>query len=777
MSAPRVSVIVPVCNVERYVRQCLDSLLGQTVRDVEVVCVDDGSTDASPAILEEYAARDPRVKVVRQPNSGTVVARKRAVAAASGEWCAFVDPDDWLDSRAFERMLASAAKTGADAVQCGFAIEETEPRPADLRAKSEAYFNPPPAVHDGAALLERIFLKRELAWNLIGRMVRMDVCRPAFAEQCDAYSTNETDVYATFHLVMRIRRLAVTGERLYHYRYGVGISTLKSLSLDRYLRTMGKLDTWRELSDFAARTRPDDRVAADAAAAIGRMMAANQFAALAGRVSRPADRAAAISALLEKCPHGLLADALAERYGDNPGALAQALDAAGGLPRLAAREVRRVGILHFHLTTGGVQRVISSETDALRARGIEVTLFLDDNGEDVEVPLAEGVSVVRLPRAIGPGAAPGGERMRALASELASRRIDVLHSHQYLTDRMVWDVLAAKLVCGVPFFVHYHSVRTVPLWALPAAATYCNEPHWLRQCDGLFALTPFDAALFQSEGISARCVPNPASASVVSALSSPVPEKDGRLVLWIGRLSEEKHPGDAIRVFGALHRANPDLRFALVGGGEERMERHLRDLAKAEGLSESLEFAGTVSDPSPWFARASVLVSTSDYEGFSLVAQEALASGVPVVSYAHPQLPVFRGNPAVVQVRPRSAADMTSAVLDLLARGDMPALREAARVSVRPFPADAMADALIAAFGGADAPQEDFTNEDLRDLLELQRRALASLHTRRTRQITALVGERSALRAEVAELKAAASAPRKRGLFGYLRKERAKPRK
>lgn len=768
MSAPKVSVIVPVFNVEPYVRQCMDSLLGQTVRDIEVVCVDDGSTDGSAAVLEEYAAKDSRVKVVSQPNSGTVVARKRAVAAASGEWCAFVDPDDWLEPCAFERMLVSAAKAGADAVQCGFVIEETEPRPAELRAKTEAYFNPPPAVHDGASLTKRIFLERKQTWNLIGRMIRSDVCKPAFAEQCDAYSTNETDVYATFHVVQRIRRLVVTGERLYHYKYGVGISTLKSLSFDRYMRTMGKLDTWNELVDFAARSLPGDKVAADAVMAIGRMMAANQFSALAGRVSRPAERARALEALLAKCPHDLLADALAERYADNPSALAMALDSAGGLPRLSAREVRRIGILYFHLTTGGVQRVISAEMEALRARGIEVTLFLDDNGENIEVPIADGVGVVRLPRAIGPGAAPAAERMRALACELSSRRIDVLHTHQYLTDRMIWDLLAAKLVCGVPFFVHYHSVRTAPLWALPAAATYCNEPYWLRQCDGLFALTPFDAALFQAEGVRAHCVPNPTSASVLSALSSPLAERDGRLVLWIGRFSEEKHPGDAIRVFGALHRADPNLRFAMVGGGDAKVEGHVRELAEACGLADALEFAGSVPDPSPWRARASVLISTSDYEGFPLVALEALADGVPIVAYAQPQIPLFRGNPAVVQVRPRSASDMACAVLDLLARSDMPAVRQAARASVRPFPASEMADALLSAFAGTEAPAQAFTAEDLRDLLELQRRALASLHTRRTRQIAALVGERGALRAEVAELRSATTL-RKRGLFGFIR--------
>ena len=744
---PRVSVIIPVYNVAPYLRQCLDSVVNQTLRDIEAVCVDDGSTDGSAAILAEYAARDPRIKVISIPNSGTVVARKRAVAAASGDWCLFLDPDDWIAPETLERMVAAAAASGADVVQCGFVIEETEPRPAELRAKSESYFNRPAGIHAGKTLLSKIYQEKTLAWNLIGRMARAEICKPAFGEQADAYSINETDVYATFHLMPRVRSLEVISDRLYHYRYGVGISTAKRLALGSFLRTMGKLDTWRELVDFASRRfpgRPAERAIVDG---IGRTMAVNLFTSISGRIGSPSDRAAAMRELLARCPHGLLADALAERYANNPSALAEAIDRTGGLPALAARSVRRVGMLYFHLTVGGVQRVVVEEIEALRARGVETTLFLDDNGEDVAVPLPEGVEVVRLPKAVGAGAAPAGARMRALASALEAHAVDVLHSHQYLTERMIWDILAAKLVCGIPFFVHYHSVRTAPLWAMPAAATYCNEPYWLRQCDGVFALTPFDAALFVAEGVRARCIPNPASDRVRAALAAPLPDKDGRLVLWVGRLSEEKHPGDAVRAFGALHRADPGLRFALVGGGPEKLEAHLRQLAAAEGVGGAVEFAGQVDDPSPWYERASVLVSTSDYEGFSLVAQEALANGVPVVSYEQPQLPIFRDNPAVVQVRPRCVADMVAAVLDLLSRDDLPRVHEAARASVRLVSRDDMATALLDAFSGGEVSPPTFSAGDLRDFLQIQRRALASLHSRRTRQIKALVAERDALRA------------------------------
>ena len=747
----KVSVIIPVYNVAPYLRQCLDSVVNQTLRNIEAVCVDDGSTDGSAAILQEYAAKDARVKVLSIPNSGTVIARKRAVAAAAGEWCLFLDPDDWIAPETCERMVSVAAASGADVVQCAFAIEETAPRAAALRAKSEAYFNRPPGLHAGETLLAKIYTEKTLAWNLIGRMVRAEICKPAFAEQADAYSVNETDVYATFHMMPRVRLLEVIADRLYHYRYGVGISTAPRLQLESFRRTLGKLDTWRELVDFAARRFPGQTAERARVEGIGRMMAGNLFAAIAGRIVRPADRVAGLRELLARCPHGLLADALAERYADNPSALAEALDRAGGLPVLAASSVRRVGILYFHLTVGGVQRVISEEIEALRARGVEPTLFLDDNGEEIEVPLPAGVEIVRLPRAIGAGAAPAAERMRALAAALEAHAIDVLHSHQYLTERMIWDILAAKLVRGIPFFVHYHSVRTMPLWALPAAATYCNEPYWLRQCDGVFALTPFDAALFAAEGVRARCLANPASDQVCAARAAPLSARDGRLVLWVGRLSEEKHPGDAVRAFGALHRADPGLRFALVGGGPEKLETHLRQLAAAEGLGAAVVFTGQVDDVSPWYARASVLVSTSDCEGFSLVAQEALANGVPVVSYEQPQLPLFRGNSAVVQVRPRSVADLAAAVLDLLSRGDLPRIREAARASVRLVSRDDMVAALLDAFVGGEVSPPEFGADDLRDFLQIQRRALASLHSRRTRQIKALVAERDNLKARIGQ--------------------------
>ena len=116
---PQVSVIVPVYNVAPYLRRCLDSFVGQTLRDIEIVCVDDGSTDGSGAILDEYAVRDVRLRVIHQANAGVGAARNAALPVASGEYVYFCDPDDYALPRLLERMVARAKEVSAEIVLGG----------------------------------------------------------------------------------------------------------------------------------------------------------------------------------------------------------------------------------------------------------------------------------------------------------------------------------------------------------------------------------------------------------------------------------------------------------------------------------------------------------------------------------------------------------------------------------------------------------------------------------------------------------------------------------
>lgn len=112
----KVSIIVPVYNVEKYLSECLESLISQTLSDIEIICVNDGSEDSSFKILEEYAQKDKRIVVINQENSGLSAARNTGMRFANGEYIGFVDSDDWIDSNFYEKLYNSAKNNDADIV-------------------------------------------------------------------------------------------------------------------------------------------------------------------------------------------------------------------------------------------------------------------------------------------------------------------------------------------------------------------------------------------------------------------------------------------------------------------------------------------------------------------------------------------------------------------------------------------------------------------------------------------------------------------------------------
>ncbi|MDR2123268.1 MAG: glycosyltransferase [Flavobacteriaceae bacterium] len=122
----KISVIVPVYNVESYLRKCLDSLVQQTLKEIEIITVNDGSTDNSQAIIDEYSAKYPQIKPIIKDNGGLSDARNTGILHAEGEYVAFVDSDDWVKKEMMEEMYALAKKHSAEIVFCNLQnIDET----------------------------------------------------------------------------------------------------------------------------------------------------------------------------------------------------------------------------------------------------------------------------------------------------------------------------------------------------------------------------------------------------------------------------------------------------------------------------------------------------------------------------------------------------------------------------------------------------------------------------------------------------------------------------
>ena len=116
---PKISIIVPIYNVEKYLPKCIDSIINQTLENIEIILVNDGSTDSCAEIIESYANKDNRIKVIHKKNGGQSSARNMGLDIAKGEYIGFVDSDDWLHYDMYENMYKSIKKVNSDLCVCG----------------------------------------------------------------------------------------------------------------------------------------------------------------------------------------------------------------------------------------------------------------------------------------------------------------------------------------------------------------------------------------------------------------------------------------------------------------------------------------------------------------------------------------------------------------------------------------------------------------------------------------------------------------------------------
>ncbi len=123
MATPKISIIIPVYNVEKYLSKCIDSLVAQTLNDIEIICVDDESPDNSATVIEEYAKKDSRIKLISQKNTGASGARNSALKIARGQYILFVDGDDWIENDACEVLYDIAVKNDTDVVMFACMLE------------------------------------------------------------------------------------------------------------------------------------------------------------------------------------------------------------------------------------------------------------------------------------------------------------------------------------------------------------------------------------------------------------------------------------------------------------------------------------------------------------------------------------------------------------------------------------------------------------------------------------------------------------------------------
>lgn len=232
-----ISVIVPVYNVEKFLSKCIDSLINQTLTDIEIILVDDGSTDLSSEICDSYAKIDKRINVIHKENEGLSEARNTGIRISKGQYICFVDSDDWISNDMCERLYTLLIDNNADIAQCNHIKVYSNDDILDNKIKEEI------RVYEGESMLYNLhnknYVNTVVTWNKIYK-------RELFNDIEFPKGKLHEDEFTTYKVLHKSKKIVVTNIPMYYYRQRLGSIINSEFNIKR----LDLIEAWEEKIEY-----------------------------------------------------------------------------------------------------------------------------------------------------------------------------------------------------------------------------------------------------------------------------------------------------------------------------------------------------------------------------------------------------------------------------------------------------------------------------------------------------------------------------------------------
>lgn len=243
---PKISITIPVYNVGDKLKTCLKSVVNQTLTDIEIICVDDASTDNSPQILNEFAASDNRIVLIKHnKNKGTLVSRKDAVLRASGEYIMFLDADDYLELNACKVAYDAISREKVDILRYGVNIIANDKDSESVKNYELLHACSTMKTENGNIL--EVCGDNLLLWN---KIIAAGVCKKGYQAVEDFYCTHGEDTYALLLIVSFCTSYAVIEDKIYNYSFGIGIANKTTRTAVEFASLAETAEVFRKIKKY-----------------------------------------------------------------------------------------------------------------------------------------------------------------------------------------------------------------------------------------------------------------------------------------------------------------------------------------------------------------------------------------------------------------------------------------------------------------------------------------------------------------------------------------------
>jgi glycosyltransferase involved in cell wall biosynthesis len=659
---PKISIIIPIYNAEQYLRECLDSAIKQTLPDIEIICVDDCSTDGSLTILEEYAKRDNRIVLIKHThNKSASQARKDGVMLASGEYIMFLDSDDTLKLSACEELHALIKEYSVEILHFGIDVNAKNglsgPRLKNVRKITIPYNG----RLENKDIFTACFKESKYTYSLFNKIYLAALCKKAFQYVKDGFYNRAEDLYAYFIISYFAQSYyGIPEKKYYNYNIGRGITGRNSITLHIFEQYCSRSLISEEIKSFLISQRSLDEyvsICDDVYRVSLSQCVSNWYELLQQQFC-----AQGFDLLLKYFGAVDVVSMIAQRYYYHQDVLAKKLFGARSLAT-TIRQVKKIGIFYHRISIGGVERKLSLLVPIWVNMGYEVFIFTNEPPSEYDRKLPDSVKRIVIPSSLNMQPADYKIRAEYFRRVLNDNNIDIVLYYAGSNEWLLYDLLIVKS-SGVPFVVALNEIFSTSM-------TYLNiyninkKPFIFKMADLVVVLSNIDKKYWKIMGVNVEYIPNPLTFDLNITKCA---ELDNQNVVWVGRFDIiVKQYLDAVKIFAEVVKQIPGARLLIVGndvtlGATASIKKEISRL----NLENNVLLCGYSKDVSTYYLKSSIHLVTSIVESFSNVIGESKSFGLPCVMYEMPYLEMLRDGMGYIAVEQGNIQAAANAIIKLL---------------------------------------------------------------------------------------------------------------
>lgn len=657
---PKVSIVVPVYNTGHVLEKTIGSIVSQTLQEIEIIIVNDCSTDNSKEIINSYLQTDSRIRYIEHPeNKSSSQARKNGVEIATAEFIMFVDGDDELYPDAVETAYKSIVEHdvdifnfGTNVINCGNMIQSR----IDMNQKMLA----PYIGKLEGDLLKSCFIDKKFSFNLWNKIYKTKICKEAFKLVEDGNFPKAQDLYAFFFISKIAKSYFGCDNRLYKYNFGLGVTGGDTINYERFAKLVSESLVVNAIKRYnESNPTNEEKEIIDT---ITYNLVHECYSKFDNQLISE-DKTKGFDLLVNSFGAYTVISYLSKKFWYQRPMIGEKLKDFSFFSKSDKKDIKTIAVYYNTLSNGGAQRVTVQIANLL-CNNYKVIILSDDSskGDQNEYSINTKIIHEYLPDFNKSRAEQYSRRAERWKSIIEKHKIDMLITGFWLAPVTFWDIVALKLY-GVKVLMHSHNTCALPYKIEDQTSLDLIYRYFM--CDGVVALSRCDEFFISSFNKNCMTIANPPCDGFEKS-SQIGRKKNGFRILWLGRISDEKRPLDVIKMMKYLVHDFPNCHLSIVGKGNENIEKRMKEQIVQDNLSDNITMEGFTLDVSKYYKQADVFVCTSEYEGWPLTLGEAMSHHLPIVSYDMPYLEYFADGRGIVSVPQLNVEKLANEVRKLL---------------------------------------------------------------------------------------------------------------